>query len=258
MWSLLRDVPQRQRYRVRARLGAILIAAIGAYVFALLIQERLYWWALLPALLLAIATIAEFIVTDILLDRRFQADSAALLKRLREKLDTTPIHNEIIDALNGCVRNFRGCDPSLVSSTLHLRVDVLADSGSDVVPSLIQVSDYTKRTLGGARWRVLDPALGLVGRCLRLDEVVWVNFRDRAEYDRRMVEEFGFAPGDVERHTTSARSYLAFPLRSDGRLVGILYFFSTEPQVFPVAAEIAELDRAGAEVLRLLRVAKVL
>ncbi|MGX1793719.1 GAF domain-containing protein [Microbacterium sp. NPDC055312] len=258
MKSLLRGIPTRQRYRVFARLGSILAAAIAAYAFSFLIQERSYLWALIPAIVLAIASIAEFVVTDLLLDKRFPPESAALLERLGQKLIATTIHDEIVSALNSCVSGFRGCDPSKISSTLHLRVDVLSDTDSEAVPSLIQVARYTRPSLGGPRWRILSPAVGLVGRCLRLDDLVWVNFRDRSEYDYRMVAEFGFAPEDVQRHTTSARSYLASPLRDGGRLVGVLYFFSTEPQVFPLAADERRLARAGEELLRLLRVAEIL
>ncbi|MEV8357665.1 GAF domain-containing protein [Microbacterium sp. NPDC076895] len=234
------------------------MAAVAAYFFALLVQENRYEWALIPAVILAAASIAEFVVTDLLLDKRFPPRSAALLERLQQKLITTPIHNEIVSALNSCVSGFHGCDPSKISSTLHLRVDVLSEEDSETVPSLIQVANYTRPSLGGPRWRTLNPAVGLVGRCLRLNDLVWVNFRDRAEYDYRMVAEFGFAPEDVQRHTTSARSYLASPLRDSGRLVGVLYFFSTEPQVFPIAADQDQLTRAGDEILRLMRVAEIL
>lgn len=258
MRSLLRGMSRRKRYRVFARLGTILAAAVAAYAFSLLIQERSYLWALVPAVVLAIASLAEFVVTDLLLDKRFPPESAALLERLQQKLTTTSIHDEIVSALNSCVSGFRGCDPSKISSTLHLCIDVISDTGSEAVPSLVQVARYTRPSLGGPRWRILSPAVGLVGRCLRLDELVWVNFRDRSEYDHRMVAEFGFAPEDVQQHTTSARSYLAAPLHDGGRLVGVLYFFSTEPQVFPVAADRGQLARAGQEVLRLLRVAEIL
>jgi len=258
MRSLLRGIPRRQRYRVYARVGTILAAAAAAYIFSVLVQERHYLWALIPALVLAVASIAEFVVTDLLLDKRFPPESAALLERLQQKLITTPIHDEIVSALNSCVGGFHGCDPSKISSTLHLRVDVLSEADSEVVPSLVQVARYTRPSLGGPRWRILNPAVGLVGRCLRLNDLVSVNFRDRSEYDHRMVAEFGFAPEDVKRHTTTARSYLASPLRDGGRVVGVLYFFSTEPQVFPIAADQGQLTRASEEVLRLLRVAEIL
>ncbi|WP_244930834.1 GAF domain-containing protein [Nocardioides sp. W7] len=256
--SILGDLPRRQRYRVYARFVAILAGALGAYAFSVLVQENEYLWAVIPAVVLALATVAEFAVTDLLLDKRFPPESAALLDRLQQKLTTTNIHDAIVDSLNNCVRGFRGCDPSKISSTLHLRVDVLPDSDSGAVPSLIQVSAYTRKSLGGRRWRVLNPAVGLVGRCLRLNDIVWVNFRDRSEYDHRMVSEFGFSSDEVQRHTTSARSYLASPLRDEKQIVGVLYFFSTEPQVFPVAADLVELERTGQDVLRLLRVARIL
>jgi GAF domain-containing protein len=73
-----------------------------------------------------------------------------------------------------------------------------------------------------------------------------------------MVEEFGFSPEEVDRHTKTARSYLAFPIRDRGDMVGVMYFFSTEPQVFPVAANEDRLRDAAESISALLRAAEIL
>ena len=59
-----------------------------------------------------------------------------------------------------------------------------------------------------------------------------------------MVTEFGFLPEEAKGHTTSARSFLAQPINSEGKMIGILYLFSMERQVFPSAAEPHELRAA--------------
>jgi GAF domain-containing protein len=63
-----------------------------------------------------------------------------------------------------------------------------------------------------------------------------------------MVSEFGFSRQEVAKHTMEARSYLAQPVRIGERVVGIVYFFSTEPQVFPLAAEESTMESVGREI----------
>jgi hypothetical protein len=256
--QLLNEISNRQRYRTYVRLVVIGLAAFAAYLFSVLIQESHYWWALIPTFALACLSAVEFAVADLLLDRRFPPESTEFLERLQRKLRTTTVHGGIVDALNSCVETFRGCDPSRISSTVHLRIDVLSDYESDTLPALIQISDYTRAGLGGRRWRLLEPTKGLVGRCLRVGERVCVNFRSQSEYRARMVMEFGYTAEEVDRHTTSARSHMAHPLMVSGDIVGVLYFFSTEPQVFPLAASPEHVCKAGNTVLSLLQAAEIL
>jgi hypothetical protein len=96
-----------------------------------------------------------------------------------------------------------------------------------------------------------------VGRCLRSGNIATANFASLDEYRLRMVEEFGFTESEVKTHTNSARSYLAYPLKNGDAVAGVLYFFSTEPQVFPLAAPIGRLETTSAEVLGLLRTARL-
>ena len=87
---------------------------------------------------------------------------------------------------------------------------------------------------------------------------VFVNFASEEEYRRRMVEEFGFTQAEADRHTTTARSYLAYPLLDEGEPVSVIYFFSSQPQVFPLAADDGDLRDTAAEIGGLLRAAEIL
>lgn len=241
-----------------ARLAILTCAAFTGYLFAFLLQIGRYGWAFFAALVLGLLSIAEFVLADLIIDSRFPRETREFLDLLRERLVRTGIHDEIVRELTTCVSRFRGCDPSQVSSTVHLRVSVVAAGSDETSPGLIQLSDYTRVGLGGRRWRVLESTKGIVGRCLRLERMVWVNFRSAEEYRTRMVEEFGFSHAEVEQHTGTARSYLAYPLQTESTTLGVLYFFSTEPQVFPHAADPAEVERSAATVIGLLRATEIL
>jgi hypothetical protein len=236
----------------------LLLAAPATYLFAVLIQEKDWAWSLVPAAVLALLSVGEFVVADVLIDSRFPRESAEFLERLQQRLAGTSTHDEVRAALSACVESFTGLDKDKVSSTVHLTVNVAEVGTSETVLGLVQISDYTRPDLGGRRWRVLKATQGIVGRCARMGEMVHVNFRDAVDYQRRMVAEFGFTKEETARHTTTARSYLAVPITSAGSLVGVMYFFSTEPQVFPIAADRAELSRAAATVASLFRAAEIL
>jgi hypothetical protein len=252
--GILDDVSVRRKYRIGARFIILILASVAAYAFAVLIDKGKYLWAVVPGVILAILSIAEFVVADLIIDARFPPETAKLLERLQNKLI---VHDEIVRALEACVRTFKGCDINCISSTVHLQVDIVTSGNVDTT-ALIQLSDYTKAGLGGRRWRTLEPTKGLVGRCLRLEQLDWVNFRSLDEYRDRMVREFGFTRQEVARHTGAARSYLAYPIRDKGEIIGIMYFFSTEPQVFPHAAVPQGLDNTAESILGLLRTAEIL
>jgi GAF domain-containing protein len=234
-----------------------MIAAASLYAMSVLVQEKNYYLAILPSALLGLLSISEFVIADLIIDARFPPDTARFLDRLQKKMGSTSINDEIVDTLDRCVRTFQGCDRSQISSTLHLRVDVLAPDSSRR-RALIQVSNYTMKRLGGRRWRELDASKGLAGRCLRLGELVFVNFRDEGEFTRCMVEEFGFTSQEAEEHTQKARSYLAFPLKDEEETVGVLYFHSTEPQAFPHCSDVDALQAAADGIAGLLRAAELL
>jgi hypothetical protein len=88
--------------------------------------------------------------------------------------------------------------------------------------------------------------------------MVHVNFPTQEEYTRRMVEEFGFTQAEAASHTTAARSYLAVPVFNSHNLIGVMYFFSTETQVFPRAVDVDVVERHAESVASLLRASEII
>jgi hypothetical protein len=72
-----------------------------------------------------------------------------------------------------------------------------------------------------------------------------------------MVEELGFSNEEAKAHTAIARSYITEPLVLDSRIAGVLYFFSTGPQVFPHAARQSNLTSHAQNLVELLETAAI-
>lgn len=236
----------------------MVLAAVSTYVFAVLLQEELFWWALIPGSLLGILSIVEFVLADIYVDSRFPLETTEFLERLERRLSTTSTHREILTILRNCVDSFVACDRRRISSTVHLTVDLVEPGTSQTATGLVQISDYSRSGLGGPRWRVLKATQGIVGRCIRAGRMVYVNFPTPEEYTRRMVEDFGFTRAEAASHTTAARSYLAVPIFNSETLIGVMYFFSTETQVFPGAIDLDALDHHAESVASLLRASEII
>ncbi len=251
------DMSPARKWRVSARLASILLISAAAYWFAALIQRDRFGWAIVPAIVLLLVSWGEFVALDLAIDRRFPLHTREQLDRLHRQMSQTPVNREIVDAMRACVASLRGCDRDRVSSAVHLTVDVESPFQERSVTGLVQISDYTRPGLGGRRWRVTESTKGIIGQCVRTRETVWVNFNSAEEYLRRMVTEFGYTREEAENHT-DARSYLAHPLLDSDAVVGVLYFFSVEPQVFPHAADLRQLSHTADKVASLLRTVNVL
>jgi hypothetical protein len=52
----------------------------------------------------------------------------------------------------------------------------------------------------------------------------------------------GFFTYEAQGHTLAGRPYLAQPIMASGRMVGVLYLFSTETPVFPRAVDSSRLQ----------------
>jgi hypothetical protein len=273
--KLIQDLPEPQRYRAYVRLGILAFAAVSTYAFAVLLQEEKYWWALIPGAVLSLLSIVEFVFADIYVDSRFPRETAEFLERLERKLASTTTHNEILAVLNSCVDSFAACDKSRISSTVHLTIDLVEAGTALTSKGLVQISDYTRHGLGGRRWRVVKATQGIVGRCIRARKLVYVSFPTQDEYTKRMVEEFGFTEDEAKSHTKAARSYLAVPIFNNSEEsevnpanghaapqrrhpIGVMYFFSTEAQVFPRAADRHVLEHHAEDVAALLRASGII
>jgi len=239
------DVPPRKRFRLGLRAFLILAGIAGALAASILVEENHYVWALLATLLVSVAALAEFVLADVVTERLYPASTATILEKLESNLRT--YHDRIVESIGKAIDSLASCDKTKVSGTVHLKVDLYSQSGGELEPGLVQITEYSG-ALGGNRWRFTSASKGLVGRCLRTQRRERVNFATESEYTERMVREFGFLPVEVEKHTKEARSYLAEPIFVKHRLIGVMFLFSTETEVFPEAAETVRIEGAAAEV----------
>lgn len=243
----IRDLPRRRIYRLRLRAAFLASGLIAAFVTSILLEEKAYVWAIMPAVLVMTATLAEFVLADALTERRYPARTEEILDKL--EANVLVVHDQIIASIDGAIDTLRGCDRSKVSGTFHLLVELYssAEEESEWEPALVQVTKYSGR-LGGPPWRFTGTLKGVVGRCVRTGKPEWVNFSSFDEYRIRMVSEFGFTNEEFQRLTGEARSYWAHPVFRDERIVGVMYLFTTEVQVFPVAANPNALTASANEI----------
>lgn len=219
-------------------------------------EKAHFGWAVVAGAGVVGVALLEFVFADLIVEAKFPAATARILEQLPRALFDRGVGNKITQDMARCVAQFSGCNKEAITGTVHLLVTTYVDN--DIEGRLLQISDYTGR-LGGKKGRLIDPAKGIVGRSLRLGRPDWVSFRDQTEYLERMVDKFGFTQDEARRHTTSARSYLAVPIgENDGPPDLVLFFFSTEPQVFPLCADIDEVKSVGITIRNYLEVSGVI
>lgn len=248
------NLPRRKRFRLLLRVLFLALGSIAAFIASILLEEKAYAYAVVPASFVLVAAFLEFVLADVLAERLYPARTARLLETLEANL--RGIHDELLGSIARAIESLSECDKNMVSGTFHLLVELFSPTGEGSVPALVQVTDYRGR-FGGRRWRFTEVSKGLIGRCSRTGEPDHVNFSDIADYDNRMVFEFGYTKDEISEHTREARSYLAQPVFSGDDLVGVLYMFSTEKNVFPKAAKITRLETAANEIAAFLRGAQI-
>ena len=248
----LLGIRTRRGFRLFLRGIAIVVGAVSGYLIAVLIEFTLYEWSVLALAFLIAATLFEFVLGDLIAEHSYPIETEKKLALLEARLGTQAI-SSITDMLNRIIRKFKACDQNRISATVHLLIDLSPSAEVRTRRGLLQLTDYVG-PFGGDKGRITTLDKGIIGRCARTEKREIVNFADQHEYERRMVEEFGFLRKEAESHTKSARSYLAEPIKIDGQVVGVMYFFSTEAQVFPLAARQAELSERAKDLGAILKV----
>lgn len=145
------------------------------------------------------------------------------------------------------METLENCDQNSVSGTFHLMVDLSSPRGEVSVPTLVKVTDYSNG-FRGSRWRFVEVGKGLIGRYSRTRVPEHVSFADPADYNERMVEEFGDTEDEIKEHTRDGRSYWAQPVFSGKEQIRVLFLFSTEQGVFPAAADPNTLANTAKEI----------
>jgi len=227
----------------------------SGYAIEILIENHLFWWSALPFTFVVFSTFFEFILADLITEHNYPIETEEKLDLLERQLGIRAVET-ISEKLERMIQTFRACDRSCMSGTLHIIVELAPVPETRTRFGLLQLTNYVGPR-GGSKGRITTLDQGIIGRCARTGKAEYVNFSDEYEYRRRMVEEFGFSMEQADSRTTIARSYIAVPLFLNSRVVGVLYFFSTEPQVFPHAARESNLAESAQDLVAILRTASI-
>lgn len=247
---------RRKRFRMFFRLTTILIATIATWGASILFEERLYGWALVVMIIIFFVSIIEFIVADIVTEYKFPKQTVNILEKLESRLHDYDQH--ISTAISEVIKKMEGVKQEIISGTFHLEIDKYLDNDTDETENaLVQVTKYTGG-IGGKAWRVTPVTKGVVGRCMRTQMADHVNFVDQSEFEARMVKDFGFTKNEITKITKDGRSYYAHPVFANSKAVGVLYLFSTEPNVFPKAIDVNEIQSCSNSIVGFLKGARIL
>jgi GAF domain-containing protein len=246
---------EREKFRALLRAGAITIAAISTFVASVLFQESMYYWAALPSVFVLLSLLGEFIVADVITEEKYPARTSAILEAYEKK--ALSLQDPLLTLIQQAIGSLNACDNASVNGTLHLIVELFSPLDDKPTTAFVQLTNYAGR-LGGKRWRFVDASKGIIGRCLRTKSPEFVNFSTQEEFNDRMMREFGFTYVEMQSRTLAARSYWAHPITANDEMVGVLYLFSTEPQVFPLAAHVQSLDQVCTNIVGVLRASSII
>jgi len=244
---------KRQTFRLSLRTLSLLMIVVSTYLMSYYFHERLYYQAIWPTVLFLLGSALDLVISDILTKNKYPKLTEKKLKAI-EKYGSgveTAIHTK----LEELKKNLRGCNRDEVSATVHLVVQFYTPLEDIAEDGLVQLVGYAGRR-GGKALRITPSCKGIIGRCLRSERSESVNFSTLADYEERMVREFGFSKVETQEKTTEARSYYATPIRISNQIIGVLYLFSTEPYAFPKSNTGYAIERAATDVGLLLEAAE--
>ncbi len=69
-WSWWSSIPRRKRYRIKIRAVILIVGVAATYTASVFFEENLYWWAILPTIVILIAAVVEFVLADVLTEKR--------------------------------------------------------------------------------------------------------------------------------------------------------------------------------------------
>ena len=203
----------------------------------------------------AATSIVEIVFADAWAERSFPFDTERKLFLMEGRLGLDCI-GLITTRVRESISRFKGCDKSVVSATVHVLAELSSTSDQRVRQGLLQLTDYVGPE-GGRKGRLTLLTQGIIGQCARTGRMACVGFASQEEYSESMVKNFGYTIEEATSHSKKGRSYMAIPLINDSKLIGVLYYFSTEPQVFPRSADIASLEDLGRSIVDLIKVIRL-
>jgi hypothetical protein len=242
-------------FRLSMRAGALCVGLMAAFCASMNMEKQQFGIAFYVYLIVCIMAYVEFVFADVLADHSFPFDTERKLALMEKSLGADVI-KAISERIKETIKGFRGCNKNLISGAVHIVAELTSTADQRVREGLLQLTDYIGPA-GGKKGRVTLINQGIIGRCARTCLLESVDFVDADEYHSAMVREFGFTRKEAESHTIAARSYLAYPLMKEKHLIGVVYFFTTEPQVFPRAAEVDRLNDVAREIINYLKIAQL-
>lgn len=242
-------------FRLTIRAMALAIGLLSAFYVSKTMEMQDFKTAFYIYLIVCTTAFVEFVLADVLADRSFPFDTERKLALMEKRLGANAI-DTITNRIKETIEQFRGCDKTHISGAVHVVAELTSTADQRVREGLLQLTDYVGPATG-KKGRVTLFTQGVIGRCARTCQQETVDFADAEEYYSAMLREFGFTKREADKHTNTARSYLAYPMKNDNSLVGVLYFFTTEPQVFPFAAKDVELEGFAREIVNYLKLAQL-
>lgn len=98
-----------------------------------------------------------------------------------------------------------------------------------------QIIDYVGRK-GGGNLRKFSVNVGITGLAFRLGDVIAAERKsaDLAQYQKELIEDWGFTPSAAKQVSEEPMSWLAIPIRESGtdKVIGIVYLDSTAQNAF--------------------------
>ena len=190
------------------RLSLRFVTLIFGLIFALKVWEAIhdgrYHLAEAWHFGVMITAIIEFVFADVLADHSFPYDTERKLALMERRLGANAIR-VISQRISEEISQFRGCDTSKISATVHIVAELSATADQRVRMGLLQLTDYVGPD-GGKKGRVTLITQGVIGRCARTGQIETVEFADEEEYLNSMVRSFGFTVEEAQRHTKTGRS----------------------------------------------------
>lgn len=108
--------------------------------------------------------------------------------------------------------------------------------------AFFQASNYVPD--GEGLGRRFSTKRGIISRAYSQRESFVDNFADQAEYERRMVSDYGYTPEEAAKHKVDRRSYFCFPVldHEGNNVLAVFYFDSPHVDTFPV---VGRIDKRG-------------
>lgn len=248
-------IRSHRSFRLTIRGTALFVGLLAGYCVGIHMELEEFSKGFWMFLIVLATAMLEFVLADVLADQSFPFDTERKLALMERRLGADAIRT-ISERLKQTIEEFRGCDTSFISGTVHVLAELNSTNDSRTRYGLLQLTDYVGLG-GGRKGRVTLINQGIIGRCARTEQLESVDFADANEYKNAMIRDFGFTKSEIKRHTASARSYLAYPLKDDDTLIGVIFFFTTEPQVFPRAAADVRFDRIAQEFVNYLKLVQL-